>query len=109
MIVSIGHLPMNPLLTGQAEFKQHIVYSQNGQTFTLILLWAHRDRRSPIDPTPLIVFVQGSGWDWKNGSMPDGTEKGLSRFRQPFLMRQRLKTISRCVIIKQNKEADVLA
>ena len=62
MIASIGHLPMNPLLTGQAECKQHIVYSQNGQTLTLILPWAHRDRRGPVDPTPLIVFVQGSGW-----------------------------------------------
>ena len=62
MIASIGHLPMNPLLTGQAELKQHVVYSRNGQALTLILPWAHRDRRGPVDPTPLIVFVQGSGW-----------------------------------------------
>lgn len=62
MIPSIGHLPMNPLLTGQAELKQHIAYSENGQTLTLALPWAHRDRRGPVAPTPLIVFVQGSGW-----------------------------------------------
>lgn len=62
----IGHLPMNPLLTGQAELKQNVMYSKNGQTLTLILPWAHRDRRGPIDPTPLIVFVQGSGWTTPN-------------------------------------------
>ena len=62
MTDTIGHLPMNPLLKGQAELKQHVVYSANGQALTLILPWAHRDRRGSIDPTPLIVFVQGSGW-----------------------------------------------
>ena len=66
MIPSIGHLPMNPLLKGQAELKQNVVYSQNGQTLTLVLPWAHRDRRGPVDPTPLIVFVQGSGWTSPN-------------------------------------------
>lgn len=53
---------MNPLLAGQAECRQQIVYSQNGQQLTLILPWAHRDRRGPVDPTPLLVFIQGSGW-----------------------------------------------
>ena len=62
MTEQIGHLPMNPLLSGQAELKQHVVYSRNGQTLTLVLPWAHRDRRGDIPPTPLIVFVQGSGW-----------------------------------------------
>ena len=62
MISTIGHLPMNPLLTGQAELKQHITYSQNGQTLTLLLPWAYRNRSVSVDPTPLIVFVQGSGW-----------------------------------------------
>ena len=62
MTASIGHLPMNPLLSGQAECRQRIVYSQNGQMLTLILPWAHRDRRGAVPPTPLIVFVQGSGW-----------------------------------------------
>lgn len=66
MITSIGHLPMNPLLSGQAELKQHIVYSENGQTLTLALPWTHRDRRGPVAPTPLIVFVQGSGWTTPN-------------------------------------------
>ena len=66
MIPEIGHLTMNSLLTGQAELKQHIVYSKNGQTLTLVLPWAHRDRRGPINPTPLIVFVQGSGWTTPN-------------------------------------------
>ena len=59
---SIAHLPMNSLLTGQAELKQNVVYSRNGQALTLVLPWAHRDRRGPVTPTPLIVFVQGSGW-----------------------------------------------
>lgn len=66
MISSIGHLPMNPLLSGQAELKQRIVYSENGQALTLALPWAHRDRRGPVEPTPLIVFVQGSGWTTPN-------------------------------------------
>ena len=66
MIPSIGHLPMNPFLMGQAEIKQNIVYSRNGQTLTLILPWAHRGRRDLMEPTPLIVFVQGSGWTRPN-------------------------------------------
>ena len=37
MIPEIMHLPMNPNLVGQAEVKQHIVYSENGQELTLIL------------------------------------------------------------------------
>ncbi|MBR6186079.1 MAG: alpha/beta hydrolase [Clostridia bacterium] len=66
MIPSIGHLPKNPMLSGQAELKQRVVYSENGQTLTLALPWAHRDRRGPVEPTPLIVFVQGSGWTTPN-------------------------------------------
>ena len=66
MIPSIGTLPMNPLLAGQAELKQNVAYSRNGQTLTLILPWAHRDKRGPVPPTPLIVFVQGSGWTTPN-------------------------------------------
>ncbi len=62
MIPSIGHLPMNPTLAGQAEIRQNIVYSQNGQTLTLLMPWAYRDSRVRLDPMPLIVFVQGSGW-----------------------------------------------
>ena len=66
MISSIGHLPMNPMLRGQAELKQHVVYSQNGQALTLLLPWAHREPHVHADPTPLIVFVQGSGWTTPN-------------------------------------------
>lgn len=66
MISTIGHLPMNPDLAGQAEFKQNVVYSQNGQTLTLILPWAYRDSRVHLAPMPLIVFVQGSGWTSPN-------------------------------------------
>ena len=62
MISTIAHLPMNPTLKGQAELKQHIVYSSNGQELTLILPWAAHDDRTKIPTMPLIVFVQGSGW-----------------------------------------------
>jgi len=60
MIPEIERLPMNPTLAGQAELKQHIVYSANGQALTLILPWGAGDDRRP--PVPLIVFVQGSAW-----------------------------------------------
>lgn len=66
MIPEIGRLPMNPLLTGQAEFRQHVVYSENGQELTLIIPWNHRDPRGPVEPSPLIVFIQGSGWTTPN-------------------------------------------
>ena len=63
MLSTIAHLPMNPKLKGQAEIKQHIVYSSNGQELTLILPWTTHDDRAPM---PLIVFVQGSGWTTPN-------------------------------------------
>ena len=63
MLSSIAHLPMNPKLKGQAEIKQHIVYSSNGQELTLLLPWAAHDAQAPM---PLIVFVQGSGWTTPN-------------------------------------------
>ncbi len=66
MLSAIGHLPMNPLLAGQAELLPPIAYSQNGQQLTLILPWAPRDDRSHMAPVPLIVFVQGSGWTTPN-------------------------------------------
>ena len=66
MIPEIGRLPMNPLLTGQAEFRQHVVYSENGQELPLIIPWNHRDPRGPVEPSPLIVFIQGSGWTTPN-------------------------------------------
>ena len=66
MIQTIGHLPMNPFLTGQAELKQHVVYSENGQELTLALPWNHRKRRGTVEPSPLIVFIQGSGWTTPN-------------------------------------------
>ena len=46
MIPEIGRLPMNPLLTGQAEFRQHVVYSENGQELTLIIPWLLRKKRT---------------------------------------------------------------
>ena len=66
MIPEIRHLPMNPALTGQAEIKQDIVYSANGQALTLILPWAPGDKREELKPAPLIVFVQGSAWTTPN-------------------------------------------
>ena len=69
MLSQIGHLPMNPTLAGQAEVKEHIVYSQNGQHLTLILPWvpwAAQGDRSQFSPRPLIVFIQGSGWTTPN-------------------------------------------
>ena len=62
----VRHLPMNPTLAGQAELKQHIVYSANGQELTLILPWAPGDKREGRAPAPLIVFVQGSAWTTPN-------------------------------------------
>ena len=58
----IGHLPMNPTLTGQAELLEHIVYSANGQELSLILPWTIGQDRSKMKRVPLILFVQGSAW-----------------------------------------------
>ena len=66
MIPGIMHLPMNPELVGQAEVKQHIVYSKNGQELTLILPWAKNDDYSKGPRRPLILFVQGSAWTTPN-------------------------------------------
>ena len=66
MIPEIMHLPMNPNLVGQAEVKQHIVYSENGQELTLILPWAKNDDYSKGPRRPLILFVQGSAWTTPN-------------------------------------------
>lgn len=66
MIPTIGHLPMNPALKGQAELLQHIVYSANGQELTLILPWTVGQDRKAQTPAPLIVFVQGSAWTTPN-------------------------------------------
>nr|SIP63220.1 Esterase/lipase [uncultured bacterium] len=66
MIPTIGHLPMNPTLKGQAELLQHVVYSANGQELTLILPWAPHDDRKAQKRAPLIVFVQGSAWTTPN-------------------------------------------
>ena len=48
MIPEIPHLPMNPALKGQAEMLKPIVYSQNGQTLTLLLPWAPQDDRTKV-------------------------------------------------------------
>ena len=66
MIPQIPHLPMNPTLAGQAEIKEHIRYSQNGQELTLILPWAAGDDYSKGPKRPLILFVQGSSWTTPN-------------------------------------------
>ena len=66
MIPQIPHLPMNPTLAGQAEIKEHIRYSQNGQELTLILPWAAGDDYSNGPKRPLILFVQGSSWTTPN-------------------------------------------
>ena len=66
MIPDIQHLPMNPSLRGQAEVLRHIRYSENGQELTLILPWAPMDDRSRREPSPLILFVQGSAWGTPN-------------------------------------------
>lgn len=66
MISEIPVLPQNPTLKGQAELKQHIVYSQNGQELTLILPWAIRNDRTQGPRRPLILFVQGSSWTTPN-------------------------------------------
>ena len=62
----IGHLPMNPTLTGQAELLEHIVYSANGQELSLILPWTIGQDRSKMKRVPLILFVQGSAWTTPN-------------------------------------------
>ena len=62
---SIIHLPANPTLIGQAELKQHIPYSQNGQELTLILPWPHPEGQ-PARRSPVILFVQGSAWTTPN-------------------------------------------
>ena len=63
MIPNLIHFPANPTLKGQASLIQDVPYSKNGQTLTLILPWAPNGDRTKIGRIPLIVFVQGSGWN----------------------------------------------
>ena len=65
MLNQIPVLPQNPALKGQAELRQHIRYSENGQELTLILPWAAAHEDCP-DRYPVLFFVQGSAWGTPN-------------------------------------------
>ena len=60
----IRHLPNNPSLEGMADTQLDIVYSKaTGQELKLALVtpWGAKERK---DPLPLVVFVQGSGFQF---------------------------------------------
>ena len=62
----IKHLPNNPSQEGLADTQLDIVYSKaTGQELKLALVtpWGAKERR---DPLPLVVFVQGSGFQSPN-------------------------------------------
>lgn len=65
----ITHIAKNPTLEGQVELKQNIVYSSADgvdRVLTLFLPWSLQHPDIPTTPRPLIVFVQGSGWQTPN-------------------------------------------
>ena len=59
----IRHISNNPGLAGMAYVKPGIVYStQTGQDITLALITPWKPEGILTPKSPLIVFVQGSGW-----------------------------------------------
>lgn len=70
---SIRHVPNNPMLGGMAYIKQNIVYSTaTGQDITLALITPWKPEGVETPKTPLIVFVQGSGWTFPDISYEMG-------------------------------------
>ena len=63
--MNIPHLNYNPGLAGQYRLRQNIAYSAaegSGMTLDIFTPWSADEGRTPGEPLPLLVFVQGSGW-----------------------------------------------
>ncbi len=80
----IRHIPNNPILNGMAYIKQNIVYSTaTGKDITLALITPWRPEGVETPKTPLIVFVQGSGWTFPDifyemGQMANYAQNGIA-------------------------------